>query len=80
MTQLPYELAILRRDELLRQASDRRSATQAAASLPAPRATRTPKTLHRFLRLPGANPRVRAGESPAQRSVARGARRLDAGL
>jgi hypothetical protein len=80
MIQLSYELAMMRRDELLRQASARRLATQAAASAPARRVrlARTPHTLRRLPRLRLANLRVSGGEgSRHQVSSARVGRRLD---
>jgi hypothetical protein len=82
MIYLSYELARSRREELLRQASDRRRATQAAAPAPVWRTTRarTPKTLRRVVRLRVFNLRVGAGESQPQTSVDRAGRRLGGGL
>jgi hypothetical protein len=83
MIQLSYELAMMRRDELLRQASDRRRATEAAASVPTRRVrlVRTPQTLRRLLRLRVADLRVSGGETnPHQNASARVGRRLDGRL
>ena len=65
MSQLSYELAMMRQDELLRQASERRRANEAATSVPAPRAEPDQEAGHlrRFLRLGVAKLRVRAGET-----------------
>jgi hypothetical protein len=83
MIPLASELAMMRRDELLRQASDRRRATQAGASAPARRVrlARTPHTRRRLLRLRVANLRVSGGESsPHQVFSARVGKSLDGRL
>lgn len=83
MIQLAYQLAVMRRDELLRQASDRRRATQAAASAPARRVRRCriPLTPRRLLRLRVANVRGSGGErEPHQVFSAQVGRRVDGRL